>query len=179
MKSYGYWNTFWTILSYPLSTAFSLGSSLWLSAWRKDANDPVKSVDTKLQNLHLGVYGGLGGGEIVFTIVTALLMNLACLRASTILHNDILNHIMHASMSFFDTTPLGRLLNRFSKDIDTADVTIRFNIRMLLIMSSRTLGAVIIICLETPIFIVAAIPLGILYYFLQKFYIPTSRQLKR
>ncbi|XP_071043193.1 multidrug resistance-associated protein 1 isoform X2 [Parasteatoda tepidariorum] len=179
MKSYGYWNTFWTILSYTLSTAFSLGSSLWLSAWSADATDPVKSVDTKLRDLRLGVYGGLGGGEIVFTIVTALLMNLACLRASTILHNDMLNHIMHAPMSFFDTTPLGRLLNRFSKDIDTADVTIRFNIRMLLIMSFRTLGAVLIICLETPIFIVAAIPLGILYYFLQKFYIPTSRQLKR
>ncbi|XP_035215555.1 multidrug resistance-associated protein 1-like [Stegodyphus dumicola] len=179
IKSYGIWNSFWTVVSYILSTAFSLGSSLWLSSWSNDALDPSKATDTHLRDLRLEVYGGLGAGEIVFTLVTAVLMNLACLRAARILHNGMLQHIMRAPMSFFDTTPLGRILNRFSKDIDTADVTIRFNIRMLLIMTFRALSAVIIISLETPFFLLACLPLALLYYFLQKFYIPTSRQLKR
>lgn len=61
----------------------------------------------------------------------------------------------------------GRILNRFSKDIDTADVTIRFNIRMLLSMSVRAISAAIIISLETPFFILACLPLAALYYLLQ------------
>ncbi|GFU28737.1 multidrug resistance-associated protein 1, partial [Nephila pilipes] len=179
IKSYGYWNSFWTVVCFTLSNGFSVGSSLWLSVWSNDSLNPDAASDTHLRDVRLGVYSGLGGGEIVFTFITSLLMNLACLRAARILHDGMLEHIMHAPMSFFDTTPMGRILNRFSKDIDTADVTIRFNIRMLFIQGFRALGAVIVISLETPFFLVACLPLIVLYYFLQKFYIPTSRQLKR
>ncbi|GFR29928.1 multidrug resistance-associated protein 1 [Trichonephila clavata] len=179
IKSYGYWNSFWTVICFILSNGFSVGSSLWLSVWSNDSLNPDSASDTHLRDVRLGVYSGLGGGEIVFTLITSILMNLACLRAARILHDGMLEHIMRAPMSFFDTTPLGRILNRFSKDIDTADITIRFNIRMLFIQGFRALGAVIVISLETPFFLLACLPLIILYYFLQKFYIPTSRQLKR
>ncbi|XP_023209486.1 canalicular multispecific organic anion transporter 2-like [Centruroides sculpturatus] len=106
-------------------------------------------------------------------------MNLACLRASKILHDEMLVRILHAPMSFFDTTPMGRVLNRFSKDVDTTDITIRFNIRMMLVQAFRSLVSFIIICMETALFLVVVIPIGIIYYLLQKFYIPTSRQMKR
>ncbi|CAL1297888.1 unnamed protein product [Larinioides sclopetarius] len=179
VKSYGYWNFFFTFICYILSNGFSVGSSLWLSVWSNDSLNPEAAADTHLRNVRLGAYSGLGAGEIVFTLITSILMNLACLRAAKILHDGMLEHVMRAPMSFFDTTPLGRILNRFSKDIDTVDVTIRFNIRMVFIQGFRALGAVIVICLETPLFLVACLPLVVLYYFLQKFYIPTSRQLKR
>ncbi|CAL1291845.1 unnamed protein product [Larinioides sclopetarius] len=179
IKSYGYWNFFFTFVCYILSNGFSVGSSLWLSVWSNDSLNPETATDIHLRNVRLGVYSGLGAGEIVFTLINAILMNLACLRAAKILHDGMLEHVMRAPMSFFDTTPLGRILNRFSKDIDTVDVTIRFNIRMVFIQGFQTLGAVIVICLETPLFLVACLPLVVLYYFLQKFYIPTSRQLKR
>ncbi|KAG8191790.1 hypothetical protein JTE90_026825 [Oedothorax gibbosus] len=179
IRSYGYWNFFWTFLGFVLSNVFSVGSNLWLSDWSNDSLKPNSSADIPLRNLRLGVYSGIGGGEVVCTLITSILMNLACLRASKILHDGMLQHIMQAPMSFFDTTPLGRILNRFSKDIDTADVTIRFNFRMVFTQAFRAVGAIIVICLETPLFLVAALPLAILYYFLQKIYIPTSRQLKR
>ncbi|GIY40685.1 multidrug resistance-associated protein 1 [Caerostris darwini] len=179
IKSYGYWNFFFTVLFFTFINGFSVGSNLWLSVWSSDSLNPDANSDIKLRNLRLGVYSGLGSGEVVFTLITSILMNLACLRASKLLHDGMLTHIMRAPMSFFDTTPLGRILNRFSKDIDTADVTIRFNVRMVFIQGFRALGAIIVISLETPFFIVACLPLAILYYFLQKFYIPTSRQLKR
>ncbi|XP_054723431.1 multidrug resistance-associated protein 1-like [Uloborus diversus] len=179
IRALGYWTAFGIVICYAISTAFNLGSSLWLTAWSDDSLDRSNAKDINLRNLRLGVYGGLGGAETLFTLITAVSLNLACLKAATMLHDGMLCHIMHAPMSFFDTTPLGRILNRFSKDIDTADMTIRFNMRMLLIQSFRALSTVIIISMETPFFIVICLPLAVLYYFLQKFYIPTSRQLKR
>ncbi|GFS55651.1 canalicular multispecific organic anion transporter 1, partial [Trichonephila inaurata madagascariensis] len=150
----------WLLLS-------SVGSSLWLSVWSNDSLNPDSASHYSLTDLRLGVYGALGGGEVIFTFLTSIMTNLSCLRAAKILHDGMLEHIMRAPMSFFDTTPLGRILNRFSKDIDTADVTIRFNVRMLFIQGFRALGAIIIISMETPFFLLTCLPLIVLYYFLQ------------
>ena len=49
------------------------------------------------------------------------MLALGCLRASGLLHNNMLKRIMRAPMSFFDTTPLGRIVNRFSRDVDVMD----------------------------------------------------------
>lgn len=168
-----------TLLAFGISHSFNLGTSIWLSLWSNDAEEPSKAHDTTLRDIRLGVYGVLGGVETIFYFVAALTMNLACLRASELLHNKMLARILHAPMSFFDTTPMGRVLNRFAKDVDTVDITIRFNIRMLLVQAFRTLVCFIIICMETAFFLVVVLPLGVAYYLLQKFYIPTSRQTKR
>jgi ABC-type multidrug transport system fused ATPase/permease subunit len=78
-----------------------------------------------------------------------------------------------------DTTPIGRILNRFSKDIDTADVSLMSNLRMTISLFFRTLVAFTMISLETPIILTAIFPLAIIYYLFQRIYISTSRQLKR
>jgi ABC-type multidrug transport system fused ATPase/permease subunit len=38
-------------------------------------------------------------------------------RASRLLHDGMLACVLHSPMSFFDTTPLGRIVNRFSKGV--------------------------------------------------------------
>ena len=82
-------------------------------------------------------------------------------------------------MSFFDTTPLGRILNRFSKDIDIADNTLPDKIRGTQSKLVDILGALIIILSTMPIFVfVIAIAL-VAYYFLMRFYVSTTRQTKR
>ena len=125
----------------------------------------------------------------------------------------MLRRIMRAPMAFFDTTPLGRIVNRFSKDVDYVDTVIPTNFRMWLNCFFQVVATVAIVCWTTPIFasvrsmqkihfqsgfvipvtirktfpertlwfpvLQVVVPLGLLYYFLQRFYIPTSRQLKR
>ena len=82
-------------------------------------------------------------------------------------------------MSFFETTPLGRILNRFSKDIDYVDLQIPMNVRMLVNTGMSVVGTVIVMITAMPIFIVVILPVSVVYYFVQKFYVNTARQVKR
>ena len=99
--------------------------------------------------------------------------------ASRTLHNSLLERILRSPMSFFDTTPLGRIVNRFSKDIDTIDSTIPHTIRGWLLCLLAVVTTFLLIGFETPIFLLVILPIAIIYYFIQKFYVSTSRQLKR
>jgi ATP-binding cassette subfamily C (CFTR/MRP) protein 1 len=166
------------VMSKILGTSFNISYSLWLSEWAEDA-DSSRVNDTSLRDLRLGVYGALGIGEAVMTFTTALSLNLVCLNAANLLHSEMLQNVVRAPMSFFDITPMGRILNRFSRDIDICDSVLNMDFRMLMNTVFRVLTAFIIIGIETPFVILFILPLGVLYYFAQKFYIPTSRQMRR
>ena len=70
-------------------------------------------------------------------------------------------------------------MNRFSKDTDVTDITLLIALRTFVIELFRAMGSVVTIGMGIPIVLVAFIPLGIVYYGIQKYYISTSRQLKR
>jgi ABC-type multidrug transport system fused ATPase/permease subunit len=74
---------------------------------------------------------------------------------------------------------MGRILNRFSKDIDVADTVLGMSIRMVMMRFFSAIVSFSIIGYETPYVMLALIPLGIAYYFIQRYYISTSRQLRR
>ncbi len=107
------------------------------------------------------------------------LLQVGALKAAARLHMGLLKRIMRAPMSFFDTTPTGRILNRFTKDVDIADLTIPINLRSTFTNFFNVLGTLIVICVAIPFFTFAVIPLAILFYFVQKFYVASARQVKR
>ena len=70
------------------------------------------------RNLYLGIYGLFGLLQSVFILTAVIIITIGTLRASTILHRDMLNNILSSTMAFFDTTPIGRIVNRFAcKDL--------------------------------------------------------------
>ncbi|OQR74446.1 multidrug resistance-associated protein 1-like [Tropilaelaps mercedesae] len=179
LLSMGYIGSMVTLAAFVMSNMFNILTSVWLSAWSEDAADPQLVNSTSQRDYRLGLYAAWGVGETAFALGASISLNLIALRGGQVLHEKMLARVLRAPMSFFDTTPMGRILNRFSKDIDTADVTMRFNLRMVVQQFFRTAASLVLISTQTPVFLVLVLPLGVIYYFVQKYYIATSRQLKR
>lgn len=86
---------------------------------------------------------------------------------------------MRLAMSFFDTTPSGRILNRFSTDINVIDNVLPMTMQFWIMMVFNVLAILAVISYSTPWFLVAVVPIAVVYYFIQVFFVATSRQLKR
>ena len=120
---------FWAIVfiaNYVISQSANVGSNYWLSYWSTESEN---GIDKKKTTKFLIIYGVIGISQGIFSALGYFGLTKGVLRASLDLHNKMLYTIMRSSMSFFDVTPLGRILNRFSKDIDVCDNTISNNFR--------------------------------------------------
>ncbi|XP_025097264.1 multidrug resistance-associated protein 1-like [Pomacea canaliculata] len=173
------------LLFFTIYNAASLGSNLWLSEWTDDtelanASLPADSDRRRqLNDFYLGLYAGLGIAQTVFVIVYAVIMAFRRIHAARTLHRSMLVRLLRAPMSFFDTTPVGRILNRFSQDMDMVDGELCVFIEIWVDSLEKVLSTVIAISYTTPIFLAVFAPAFVIYYFILRFYIGTSCQLRR
>lgn len=79
--------------------------------------------------MYLGVYAALGMGNSILILIVTLVSAYSAVLASRSMHARMLAAVVRSPMSFFDTTPLGRIVNRFSKDIYNVDETIPRSLR--------------------------------------------------
>ncbi len=158
-----------------LNQVFAVGTNIWLAEWSDDPNSSVPSV----RNKYLGVYGALGGLSAITVMISTLFVTIGGLNASSVLHNTMLKNVLHAPMSFFDTNPKGRIVNRFAKDVDYVDRAIPMTFSALLRLGFSVIGTIVAICYTSPYFIAVIVPLSLVYWFVQNIYVKTSRQLKR
>jgi len=89
------------------------------------------------------------------------------LRSATILHASILKSGLRAPMSFFDSTPIGRIINRFSKDIDVVDNQLPRTLHQWIVCALSILETVVVISCSTPMFLVVVLPMSVFYYLVQ------------
>uniref|UniRef100_A0A8C0BYX7 Multidrug resistance-associated protein 1 n=1 Tax=Buteo japonicus TaxID=224669 RepID=A0A8C0BYX7_9AVES len=176
MKAIGLFISFLSILLFMCNHIASLASNYWLSLW---TDDPVINGTQQYTNVRLGVYGALGISQGIAVFGYSMVVSIGGIFASRHLHLNLLHNVLRSPMSFFERTPSGNLVNRFSKEIDTIDSTIPPIIKMFMGSTFNVIGACIIILLATPIAAVIIPPLGLVYLFVQRFYVATSRQLKR
>lgn len=180
LQAVGWYSIFFIILAYVINSVALIGSNLWLSAWTNDSktfngtNYPASQRD-----MRVGVYGALGLVQGIFVLIANLWSAYGFTHAANILHKQLLSNILRAPMSFFDTTPIGRIVNRFAGDISTVDDTLPTSLRSWILCFLGIVSILIMICTATPVFIIVIIPLGIIYVSVQIFYVATSRQLRR
>lgn len=175
-KAVGPYTTLVICSLYICQSAAAIGASVWLSEWSNEASMGGRQNTTSLR---LGVYATLGILQGLLVMLSALTMAVGGVQAARLLHHSLLHNKMHSPQSFFDTTPSGRILNRFSKDIYVIDEVLAPTILMLFNSLFNSLSTLVVIVASTPLFAVVIVPLAVLYTFVQRFYVATSRQLKR
>lgn len=128
---------------------------------------------------YLTVYSSIAAANTVFTALRAFLFAYGAICAATAIHNRLLDRVLKATVTFFDTTPMGRILNRFSSDLYTVDDSLPFILNILLATVFSLLGMLVVISYGLPWFLVVLLPLALFYLRTQNFYRHTSRELKR
>ncbi|KAG7444868.1 ABC transporter [Guyanagaster necrorhizus] len=154
-----------------VQTAIVMGS-YWLVYWQEDKW-------ARPQGFYMGIYAMLGVAQAFAFFVMGSMFALLTYFASQNLHSLAVDRIVHAPMSFFETTPLGRIMNRFSKDIDTIDNILADSMRMFAAPASSVIGAIILIAIILPWFLIAVFVVLIVYLYGAAFYRASARELKR
>ncbi|XP_032595386.1 multidrug resistance-associated protein 1 isoform X4 [Drosophila grimshawi] len=176
IKSVGIFLSVATLVLNFVFQGFQIGSNLWLTKW---SNDKEVENDTGLRNMYLGVYGAFGVGQVVARYLSGLALALGGLHCSLEVFSKLISMVLKWPMEMFDTTPLGRILSRFAKDVDTVDNVLPQIVSQFLSTCYSVLATIVVISISTPIFLAVIVPIAFIYYFAQRFYVATSRQLMR
>ncbi|KAH7349425.1 metal resistance protein YCF1 [Plectosphaerella cucumerina] len=151
--------------------------SFWLKHW---GDDNTKNKGNHNVGMYIGIYFAFGIGASLLTVIQTLILWIFCsIEASRKLHERMANAIFRSPMSFFDVTPTGRILNRFSSDIYKVDEVLARTFNMLFVNVARSAFTLVVISVASPPFIALILPLGLTYYWIQRYYLRTSRELKR
>ncbi|KAM7290452.1 multidrug resistance-associated protein 1 [Ixodes scapularis] len=167
------WNFFLpALLAAILGSGFEYGSSLWLTAWSQNP-DPSRRLGYMLG------YGGLLTTTSGLSYIAWLSFVLGSLRAAFSFHSSLLESVVHSSISLFDTTPVGRLVNRFSRDIDLIDRDVPFFAVMTMNCLVAMLILAVVVCLPSAYFGLMMLLVTILFLGLMWLSLPSFRQMRR
>ncbi|KAG0215811.1 hypothetical protein BGX28_008121 [Mortierella sp. GBA30] len=130
-------------------------------------------------NYYLGIYALLSFLYILTIMCRQTVQYKGSLDASRSIHRRLLSQILNSPVRFFDTTPLGRIMNRFTKDIETVDQEVAPIASNLMFDFLGTVTVVIVITYVTPQFLFPAFLITILFVIMSTLYLRSSRELKR
>jgi ATP-binding cassette subfamily C (CFTR/MRP) protein 1 len=128
---------------------------------------------------YMGIYAVFGILQAFFVILTGYMFAYMGVKSSSSIHDSALTSVFRAPIAFFDTTPVGRIMNRFSKDVDSIDNVLPETLRMFLNTLALTVATVITIVVALPWFLIPLVLMLPFYWFAQAFYRSTSREIKR
>ena len=155
-----------------MGTVSKMTTDLWLAWWSEREFDfPV--------HVYMLVYAALGLSQCFFVFLLAFFVARLSTIGAVWLHDRSFASVTRAPLSFFDTTPLGRILHRFSKDQDTIDSTLSESIRSVIFLAAQIVGSLILMVIATPFFAIPLIPCMYGYWWIQKNFRKSSREVKR
>ncbi|KAI9353217.1 P-loop containing nucleoside triphosphate hydrolase protein [Zopfochytrium polystomum] len=172
-KATGGWLVVIPILLFAaVQQAASVLGSQWLSWWAQD------KFGLDLSG-YIRIYGALGGIQSAALFVWTALVIAGIFTASIYYHKAALARLMRAPMSFFESQPIGRILNRFSKDVESIDQMMWGLYYMVISTAATLLSSLALICANVPVMLALIVPLMFLYYFVMVFYRASRIELKR
>ncbi|NXD83167.1 MRP1 protein, partial [Halcyon senegalensis] len=164
------------IVSFACQQALSFSRGYWLSMW---TDDPVHNGTQQHTELRVGVFGALGVIQALVRFASTAAVLLGGVLASHKLFEQLLRNVARSPVVFFEETPIGNLLNRFSREMDAIDSVIPDKLKSLLGFLFNLVEIYLVIIVATPKAAMAIVPLTVLYAAFQHFYVITSCQLRR
>ncbi|KAG0687309.1 hypothetical protein C6P40_002536 [Pichia californica] len=155
------------------STFSTYFSNVWLSYWIED------HFKNKSYGFYVGLYVFYNIMYAIFSAIEFIILGYFCVTASKKLNLRAIKKVLHAPVAFMDVSPLGRVLNRFTKDTDVLDNEIIDQVRTAIYPLSMMVGTIILCIIYLPWFAIAVPILLFLYIFLTCYYQASSRELKR
>eukprot|EP01105_Mastigella_eilhardi_P014723 TRINITY_DN3350_c0_g1_i1.p1 TRINITY_DN3350_c0_g1~~TRINITY_DN3350_c0_g1_i1.p1 ORF type:complete len:1129 (-),score=255.83 TRINITY_DN3350_c0_g1_i1:649-3834(-) len=152
-----------------------VANNLWLSKWPSD-DDPASAVNGAAV---VSVQGALVAYEALAVAFTSASWVVKGVRSSRALHAQLLESLAHSTVRFFDSTPVGRLINRFSKDMSTVDQRLPNTMEMAFGQTTNTLIIVTGMCIADWWSVVPLIPLALVYLWVQHRYRRAVIELRR
>ncbi|KAF9434303.1 Multidrug resistance-associated protein 1 [Entomortierella beljakovae] len=172
-KAASYTFSMMIVFLFVAGQALQIGTNIWLKYW---------TTGTSRHSVggFLGIYAVLIVAYMFVNVTTTYItMVSAAVRASFRLHEQLLTRLVRLPMSFFDTTPLGRVVNRFSSDVYAVDELTPWCFISFFQFAVSVLGTIVVIATTTPVFLAIVPPLFAAYFVIQSVYMRTSRTLKR
>lgn len=155
------------------NTFCSLFSSVWLSYWTEE------KFANRSASFYMGLYSFFVFGGYFFMNGQFTLLCYMGVRASKSLNLQAVGRILHTPMSYLDTTPIGRILNRFTKDTDALDNELTESLRLLMTQFANVIGVIVLCIVYLPWFAIAVPFLLLIFVLIANHYQASGREVKR
>ena len=169
----GYSWFFAAVIAIGSVAASSLSADIWLSLWADGKTG--RDDDTYA----IVVYTSICGVVVLLSGVQAVLIVVVSLRASRTLFGGMFRSVLRAPVQWFDVTPTGRILSRFSRDIQSVDEQLPNLVRSTLDQFFALVATMVIVCWVFPYALIMVVPLMFVFYRLQNMFRASSREIKR
>ncbi|KAL7538808.1 hypothetical protein ACHAXR_008799, partial [Thalassiosira sp. AJA248-18] len=184
----GFFFTIGLFVLFIAEKAFYFGTEWWMTVWTEAADSPTQFMGMTFPPQTDGLSAQW---EYLKVYLIMLIVGFICaffrtiwivsggVRCSKKLYSMMTHCVLHSPMVYFETTPMGRLLNRFTYDAEILDVTLVWSMSMLLIASSWFLTALIVMVVILPWMCVILIPISICYVMIHLHYRKSGADLQR
>uniref|UniRef100_A0A674PFE0 Cystic fibrosis transmembrane conductance regulator n=1 Tax=Takifugu rubripes TaxID=31033 RepID=A0A674PFE0_TAKRU len=136
----------------------------------------TEQLDT---DFYLGIYGGLTLATVIFGFIRNMFLFNVLVRCAQSLHDRMFTAILRTPVRFFDINPIGRILNRFSKDIGQLDSKMPWIFVDFIQLFLQILGVIAVSASVIPWILIPVLPLLLVFIYLRRYFLQTSRDVKR
>lgn len=166
----------WMFLLVSASIA-STSANYWLKYWAEQNSRSGRNANAWQ---FIGIYAIFGLSASLLTFIRgAVIWTYLAISSSKFIHDLMAKRVLKAPMSFFERTPIGRIMNRFTNDINKVDDTLPRVFNAFFSSSVRTIFTLGIVSYAMPLFLIIIVLLILIYGYYQRFYVAISRELKR
>ncbi|GAA5915191.1 hypothetical protein JCM6882_001133 [Rhodosporidiobolus microsporus] len=176
IRSNGWFNILFYAFAAVAFQATAIGTNVWLKRWAQHNGDGGNAQPA----FYLSIYAALGlTSSILFGGASAISFCFCAIKSAKRLHDRMFDNVIRLPLLFFETTPAGTILNRFAADVSTIDHMLPRMAANYFRGLSGVIGMIFVLIVSAPPVLIILVPLLFLYTRVQRYYLATSRELKR